>query len=111
MAVAAATGCAGGVAENRDGAASSGAAMTQQVAQPADLPPQPKGAPVDVRVAAIVARDGIVTDAVIDRSSGSRSLDESALAAVRAARFGPLPANVKDERVKVIVPIRFIVAN
>ena len=59
----------------------------------------------------VVARDGTVTDVVIDRSSGSRSLDESALSAVRTARFMPLPASVKDEQVKIIVPIRFILNN
>ena len=111
IAAAVVTACTGGATENKDGALSSSAAITKQTAPPADLPSRQKGVPIEARVAAIVTRDGAVTDVVIDRSSGSKSLDESALSAVRAARFRPLPANAKEERVKVIVPIHFVLTN
>jgi len=54
-----------------------------------------------------VARDGQVLDVTLVRPSGSRVLDEAAVALVRGAHLPPFPASMASATVGVTQPINY----
>lgn len=54
-----------------------------------------------------IDRDGEVSSAVIERSSGHRALDEAALAAAKHARFSAATRNDNPVATTILLPIRF----
>jgi len=62
-----------------------------------------------VMVRFTVSPDGKLVSRVIERSSGSRVLDDAAVAALdRAAPFPPMPQNVAQGPIEVSVPFEFV---
>jgi len=51
-----------------------------------------------------LTKDGRVTTARITQSSGNKAMDDSALSAVRSARFGPFPPDITRPTLEVEVP-------
>ncbi len=56
-----------------------------------------------------VARDGRVLDVDLARSSGSRVLDDAAVALVRGARLPPFPADMQSEAVSLTLPLDYAI--
>ena len=52
-----------------------------------------------------LTKDGRVTSARIVQSSGVKAMDDSALSAVRSARFGPFPPDITKPTLEVEVPL------
>jgi periplasmic protein TonB len=80
--------------------ASTGIAVYPQSAKAA-------GTQGEMRIVALIGRNGELLEARIASSSGSQELDEAALSAVGSARFRPPPMDPTADRVRVIIPIRF----
>ncbi|MEM6848341.1 MAG: TonB family protein [Pseudomonadota bacterium] len=57
---------------------------------------------VDVRI----ARDGSVLDARLSQTSGSFDLDTAALKAVKTAQYPPLPPEIRENALRVRIPLR-----
>jgi periplasmic protein TonB len=71
-------------------------------------PPQAQGKVGEARLAFRIDRSGHVLTSRIVRSSGSDALDQEALALVkRAAPLPPPPAEIPDDQLSFVVPIRY----
>jgi len=60
-----------------------------------------------VRLRVVVRENGMVQTAGVLTSSGSTSLDEAALTAVRTWRFEPAKRGGRSVAAEVVVPVRF----
>lgn len=58
-----------------------------------------------------VTRDGRVLDSVLERASGSDTLDRAALEMVRDARLPPFPDEMTQGQISVSVNIRYRLAS
>ena len=69
-----------------------------------------KGEQGTVLIAVLLDSAGRQKQITIQTSSGYPALDQSALAALRAARFNPYVADGKAQPVWVLVPIKFVLS-
>jgi protein TonB len=61
-----------------------------------------------VVVAFVIARDGVLLDAQIERSSGFPLIDEAALAMLRdASPVPPVPPGYPGDRLSIAMPVRY----